>query len=55
MQSQSLDISAPQMMKVTDLADSFSFGGIRTIYSQNLISAQVEQSELYALKMRILP
>jgi sulfite reductase (NADPH) hemoprotein beta-component len=43
------DISAEQMTKVADLAELFSFGEIRTTYSQNLILAQVEQSELYAL------
>jgi sulfite reductase (NADPH) hemoprotein beta-component len=37
------------MTKVADLADKFSFGEIRTTYTQNLIFAQVEQSGLYAL------
>lgn len=43
------DISATQMTKVAELADKFSFGEVRTTYSQNLIFAQVEQAELYAL------
>ena len=43
------DIRAEQMVEVADLADQFSFGEIRTTYSQNLIFAQVEQSDLYAL------
>lgn len=43
------DISATQMTKVAELADKFSLGEIRTTYSQNLIFAQVEQAELYAL------
>ena len=43
------DITAEQMTRVAELADQFSFGEIRTTYSQNLIFAQVEQSELYAL------
>lgn len=37
------------MTRVADLADQFSFGEIRTTYSQNLIYAQVEQSGLYEL------
>ena len=43
------DISATQMTKVADLAEKYSFGEIRTTYSQNLIFAQVEQSQLHAL------
>ncbi len=43
------DISAEQMDAVAELADRYSFGEIRTTYTQNLILAQVEQSELEAL------
>ncbi len=43
------DISDAQMDQVADLADRYSFGEIRTTYTQNLILAQVEQSELEAL------
>ena len=43
------DITAGQMEAVAGLADEFSFGEIRTTYSQNLILAQVEQSRLLPL------
>ncbi len=43
------DISAEQMDAVAELADRYSFGEIRTTYTQNLILAQVEQSELDSL------
>ena len=43
------DISGQQMEQVADLADRYSLGEIRTTYSQNLIFAQVEQMQLFAL------
>ena len=43
------DITDTQLEQVAQLADRFSAGEIRTTYSQNLILAQVEQSELYSL------
>ena len=43
------DISDQQMEQVADLADRYSLGEIRTTYSQNLIFAQVEQTQLFAL------
>jgi len=43
------DISEQQMEQVADLADQYSLGEIRTTYSQNLIFAQVEQMQLFAL------
>jgi sulfite reductase (NADPH) hemoprotein beta-component len=43
------DISAVQMQQVADLAERYSLGEIRTTYSQNLILAQVEQLQLFAL------
>ena len=41
------------MEAVADLADQFSFGEIRTTYSQNLVLAHVEQSQLYLLWRRL--
>ncbi len=43
------DISDTQMQQVARLADQYSFGEIRTTYSQNLILAQVEQAQLLPL------
>jgi sulfite reductase (NADPH) hemoprotein beta-component len=43
------DISANQMEQVAGLADQYSFGEIRTTYSQNLILAQVEQTQVFPL------
>jgi sulfite reductase (NADPH) hemoprotein beta-component len=43
------DISDQQMQQVAELADQYSFGEIRTTYSQNLIFAQVEQAQLLPL------
>lgn len=47
------DIRDRQMEAVADLADQFSFGEIRTTYTQNLVLAHVEQSQLYLLWMRL--
>jgi len=43
------DISDTQMQQVAQLSDQYSFGEIRTTYSQNLIFAQVEQAQLFPL------
>ncbi len=43
------DITAEQMDAVADLADRFSFGELRSTHEQNLVLADVRQSELYAL------
>jgi sulfite reductase (NADPH) hemoprotein beta-component len=43
------DISAEQMDFVADLADRYSFGELRSTHEQNLVLADVKQSELYAL------
>jgi sulfite reductase (NADPH) hemoprotein beta-component len=47
------DIRDTQMEEVADLADQFSFGEIRTTYTQNLVLAHVEQSQLYLLWRRL--
>ncbi len=43
------DITTEQMHLVADLADKYSFGELRTTHEQNLILADVEKSELFAL------
>jgi sulfite reductase (NADPH) hemoprotein beta-component len=43
------DISAEQMDFVADLADRYSFGELRSTHEQNLVLADVKQSDLYAL------
>ena len=43
------DMTAEQMDAVAELSEQYSFGEIRTSYSQNLIFAQVEQTQLFAL------
>jgi sulfite reductase (NADPH) hemoprotein beta-component len=43
------DISSGQMEAVADLADRVSFGLIRSTHNQNLLLADVKQSELYAV------
>ena len=43
------DIDAVQMEQLAGLAERYSFGEIRTSYTQNLILAQVEQGELHEL------
>jgi len=43
------DISAEQMDTVAELADQYSFGELRVSHEQNLILADVRQSDLYAL------
>ena len=43
------DITADQMDAVADLADRYSFGKIRSTHHQNLLLADVRQSDLYLL------
>jgi len=43
------DATAEQMDAVADLADRYSFGELRVSHEQNLILADVQQSELHAL------
>ena len=43
------DIAADQMDYVADLAERYSFGELRATHEQNLVLADVKQSELYAL------
>jgi len=43
------DISDAQMLVVADLAERFSFGELRVTHEQNVVLADVRQSDLYAL------
>jgi sulfite reductase (NADPH) hemoprotein beta-component len=43
------DITDEQLELVADLADQYSFGELRTTHQQNLVLADVEQQQLYAL------
>ncbi|MES2771865.1 MAG: nitrite/sulfite reductase [Pseudomonadota bacterium] len=43
------DITAEQMRSVADLADAYSFGEVRISHEQNVILADVKQSELFAV------
>ena len=43
------DATSAQMYAIADLADQFSFGELRATHEQNLVLADVEQSQLYAL------
>ena len=43
------DVSADQMRALADLADHYSFGEVRISHEQNVILADVEQTQLYAL------
>jgi sulfite reductase (NADPH) hemoprotein beta-component len=43
------DITAEQMDVVADLAERYSFGELRSSHEQNIILADVKQSELFAL------
>lgn len=43
------DVTDTQMLQIADLADKYSFGEIRTTHEQNLILADVKQSDLYEL------
>lgn len=43
------DATAEQMDFIADLADRYSFGELRVTHEQNLVLADVKQSELYAI------
>ncbi len=43
------DVSAEQLDAIADLADRFSFGEVRVTHMQNLVLADVKQSDLIAL------
>ena len=43
------DVTADQMDKIADLADRYSFGELRVSHEQNLIFADVRQSDLHTL------
>lgn len=43
------DITADEMDRVADLADRYSFGEVRSTHDQNLLLAEVKQSDVYAV------
>ena len=43
------DARTAQMNAIANLADQFSFGGLRVTHEQNLVLADVEQTQLFAL------
>lgn len=43
------DLTDSQMEAIADLADHYSFGELRTTHEQNIVLADVKQSELFAL------
>ena len=43
------DASSGQMNAIADLADQYSFGELRVTHEQNLVLADVEQAQLFAL------
>ncbi|MFK7831468.1 MAG: nitrite/sulfite reductase [Congregibacter sp.] len=49
------DISALQMDALADLADRYSFGELRTTHEQNVVLADVRESELMALWRELQP
>jgi sulfite reductase (NADPH) hemoprotein beta-component len=49
------DITADEMEVVADLADRYSFGLIRSTHDQNLLLADVKQSDLFALWQALQP
>jgi sulfite reductase (NADPH) hemoprotein beta-component len=49
------DMSADQLVAVANLADAFSFGEIRSTHRQNLVLADVKQSDLFSLWKSLLP
>ena len=49
------DISAEQMDAVADLADRYSFGELRTTHEQNIVLADVRESELLELWQALQP
>ncbi|WP_439107563.1 nitrite/sulfite reductase [Congregibacter sp.] len=49
------DISATQMDALAALADQFSFGELRTTHEQNIVLADVRESELMSLWLALQP
>ena len=47
------DLTDKQLDKVADLADRYSFGQLRTSHEQNIILADVEQSQLHTLWLEL--
>ena len=47
------DITAEQMRVTADLADTYSFGELRTTHQQNLVLPHVKQSDLYSLFLEL--
>jgi sulfite reductase (NADPH) hemoprotein beta-component len=43
------DITTAELNRVADLADQYSFGEVRSTHDQNLLLAEVKQSDLYAV------
>jgi sulfite reductase (NADPH) hemoprotein beta-component len=43
------DITTAEMYRVAELADQYSFGEVRSTHDQNLLLAEVKQSDLYAV------
>jgi sulfite reductase (NADPH) hemoprotein beta-component len=43
------DITTDEMNRVADLADQYSFGEVRSTHDQNLILAEVKQTDVYAV------
>ena len=43
------DVSNRQLEKIADLADEYSFGEIRISHQQNIVMADVQQNQLFAL------
>jgi sulfite reductase (NADPH) hemoprotein beta-component len=49
------DVSAAQMDSLADLADDYSFGELRTTHEQNIVLADVRESQLLELWKRLQP
>ncbi len=47
------DCTESQLDTIADLADQYSFGMVRTTHRQNLVLADVQQSDLYALWQKL--
>ncbi len=49
------DCTESQLDAIADLADQYSFGMVRTTHRQNLVLADVQQAELFALWQKLEP
>ncbi len=47
------DVTAEQLDVIADLADTFSFGEVRSSHNQNLLLTDVRQGEMYVLWQRL--